>query len=160
LIRVRENELALIGISAILGFVIGIGVEIIGNAVIWFHYILSGVPLDDHLSSGTEIPAFKRFLGPVIGGVLVDIIAALIRLMRPREIVDPIEANARYGGRMSLWDSLNLALVTVFSAGIGGSAGQSGAKLARGADGAEEIGPLISCIVESTDYRQILAEGE
>src|SRR5215469_13029018 len=80
LIRTRENEIALIGISAILGFIIGTGVEIIGNAVIWLHYILFGVPVDGHLSSGTEIPSINRFLGPAIGGVLVGIIAALIRV--------------------------------------------------------------------------------
>jgi len=143
LIRVRENEAALIGISAILGFIVGIGVEIIGNAVIWFHYILFGVPLDGHLSFGTEIPSFNRFFGPAIGGVLVGIIAALIRLMRPREIVDAIEANALYGGRMSLWDSLNLTLVTVVSVGFGGSAGLEAAYTQAGSGLASKTGRYL-----------------
>ena len=55
--------------------------------------------------------------------MLVGLTAAIIRYLRPHEIVDPIEANALYGGRMSMWDSLNLTLITVITVSFGGSAG-------------------------------------
>src|SRR5262249_60202850 len=49
-------------------------------------------------------------------------VVALARWRPPRE-VDPIEANALHGGRMSLVGSLNVALQTVWSSGVGASVG-------------------------------------
>jgi CIC family chloride channel protein len=43
--------------------------------------------------------------------------------LRPRNLVDPIEANAMYGGRMSLKDSLIVAAQTAWSNGVGASVG-------------------------------------
>ena len=126
LTRFRENEIALIVIAALAGFVIGAVVSVIDGAVVELHYLIFGVPLDAHLSAGREIPAGVRFFAPVAGGILVGLIAATIRHFRPREIVDAIEANALYGGRMSLRDSIHLGLLTIVSVGFGGSAGFGG----------------------------------
>src|SRR5262249_35781211 len=49
-------------------------------------------------------------------------VVALAR-WRPAREVDPIEANALHGGRMSLVGSLNVALQTVWSSGVGASVG-------------------------------------
>src|SRR5262249_59940464 len=49
-------------------------------------------------------------------------VVALARWRPPRE-VDPIEANALHGGRMSLIGSLNVALQTIWSSGVGASVG-------------------------------------
>ncbi len=140
LIRIRENELALIGIAALVGFAVGICVVIINGAVLWLHYILFGVPIDGHLSAATDIPPYIGFLGPLVGGLLVGLIATIIKYARPREIVDAIEANALYGGRMSLWDSINLALLTVVSVGFGGSAGLEAAYTQVGSGLASKAG--------------------
>ncbi|MGO9544988.1 MAG: chloride channel protein [Rhodomicrobium sp.] len=143
LIRLRENEIALIGVAALLGFTIGAGVAVIDGAVVWMHYILFGVPIEGHLSAGTPIPSVNSLLAPAIGGVLVGGIATLIRYVRPREIVDAIEANALYGGRMSLWDSLNLALLTVVAVGFGGSAGLEAAYTQVGSGFASKAGQAL-----------------
>ncbi len=139
----RENEVALIGAGALVGCAVGIGVEIVSGAVAVLHYILFGIPFDGHLSFGVSVPSFIRFLGPAIGGVLVGLIAAAIRFLRPREIVDAIEANALYGGRMSLWDSVNLALLTVVSVGFGGSAGLEAAYTQLGSGFASKAGQYL-----------------
>ena len=46
-----------------------------------------------------------------------------IRKWRPRRPIDPIEANALQGGRMSLLDSFLITAQTVVSSGVGGSVG-------------------------------------
>jgi len=143
LIRLRENEIALIAIAALAGFAIGAVVAIIDEAVVWLYYILFRVPIDAHLSAGTEIPALVRFFTPAIGGLLIGVIVAAIRYFRPREIVDAIEANALYGGRMSLRDSIHLAVLTIIAVGFGGSAGLEAAYTQVGSGLASKIGQNI-----------------
>ncbi|MGA7328758.1 MAG: chloride channel protein [Rhodomicrobium sp.] len=142
LLRSRENELAIIVLAAFVGFLVGIGVGVIGGAVAWLHFILFGAPIDGHLSEA-PIPPFIAFLAPVLGGLLIAVISSLIRYLRPREIVDAIEANALYGGRMSLWDSINLALLTVVSVGFGGSAGLEAAYTQVGSGFASKAGQSL-----------------
>jgi chloride channel protein, CIC family len=84
-----------------------------------------------------------RFFAPVAGGILVGLIAATIRHFRPREIVDAIEANALYGGRMSLRDSIHLGLLTIVSIGFGGSASLEAAYTQVGSGFASKIGQNI-----------------
>lgn len=140
LIRIRENEAALIATAAFVGSCVGAVVGVIEGAVEWLHYVFFGVALDSHLSAGTYIPSINSLLIPAAGGVLVGLIGIFIRYLRPREIVDAIEANALYGGRMSLWDSLDLALVTVISVGFGGSAGLEAAYTQVGSGFASKVG--------------------
>jgi chloride channel protein, CIC family len=140
LIRIRENEVAIIAIAAAAGFVVGAGVAAIGSAAALLHHILFGVPPGSHASAGAAIPTISAFLAPAIGGMLVGLTAAIIRYLRPHEIVDPIEANALYGGRMSMWDSLNLTLITVISVSFGGSAGLEAAYTQAGSGFASKTG--------------------
>jgi chloride channel protein, CIC family len=143
LTRIRESEVALIGIAAITGFVVGTGVAAITVATGWLHIIVFGVPMAAHLSAGIQIPAALRFFAPALGGLLIGLIWAFTRYLRPREIVDPIEANALYGGRMSLRDSLNLGLMTVIAVGFGGSAGLEAALTQVGSGFASKVGQYI-----------------
>ncbi|MGP0040037.1 MAG: chloride channel protein [Rhodomicrobium sp.] len=140
LVRIRENEVALIATAAAVGSLVGAGVGVIDGAVVWLHFILFGVPLDGHLSAGSLIPSINTLFAPAIGGALVGLTVIVIRYFRPREIVDAIEANALYGGRMSLWDSLNLALITMISVGFGGSAGLEAAYTQVGSGFASKVG--------------------
>ena len=139
----RENEAAFIGTAALVGFAVGAGVALIEGAVEWLHYILFGVPLNGHLSDGTQIPSINSLIVPAIGGVLLGLTGLVIHYFRPREIVDAIEANALYGGRMSLWDSLDLALLTVINVGFGGSAGLEAAYTQVGSGLASKAGQSL-----------------
>ena len=49
--------------------------------------------------------------------------AELIAYWRPEREIDPIEANALHGGRMSLLGSIIVAAETVWSSGVGASVG-------------------------------------
>ncbi|MGA9456376.1 MAG: chloride channel protein, partial [Pseudolabrys sp.] len=59
---------------------------------------------------------------PSLGGLLFGLVTAFITRRRGTE-VDPIEANALHGGRMSMRGSLIVAAQTVWSSGIGASVG-------------------------------------
>ncbi len=60
---------------------------------------------------------------PLLGGILFGASTELIRRWRPEREIDPIEANALHGGRMSLIGSIIVAAQTVWSSGVGASVG-------------------------------------
>src|SRR5260221_11329560 len=61
--------------------------------------------------------------GPGGGGVIFGLALMALARWRPTREVDPIEANALRGGRMSLVGSISVALQTVWSSGVGASVG-------------------------------------
>ena len=121
--NLRNNEVALIVASAALGVVIGLGVIVIQDLVQRIHELGFAIPAGRHLSEGVAPDWWRVLLLPVVGGLLSGGVSFLIRRWRPREIVDAIEANALFGGKMSLTDSANLTILTLISSGFGASVG-------------------------------------
>ena len=74
------------------------------------------------LSGRVTLDPLRAFVVPSIGGLLFGLVTAFIARRRGRE-VDPIEANALHGGRMSMRGSLIVALQTIWSSGVGASVG-------------------------------------
>jgi CIC family chloride channel protein len=62
-------------------------------------------------------------VGPALGGLVLGRVTLGLARLRPRRAVDPIEANALFGGRMSLSGSLIVVLQTIMSNGVGASVG-------------------------------------
>jgi CIC family chloride channel protein len=60
---------------------------------------------------------------PLAGGLVFGVARELIAYWRPEREIDPIEANALHGGRMSLLGSIIVAAETVWSSGVGASVG-------------------------------------
>jgi CIC family chloride channel protein len=60
---------------------------------------------------------------PLLGGLLFGAATEMIRRWRPEREVDPIEANALHGGRMSLLGSMIVAAQTIWSSGVGAAVG-------------------------------------
>jgi CIC family chloride channel protein len=121
--NLRNNEIALILVSAGVGVAVGFGVIAISTIVQYMHAINFALAPDQHLSEGGAPDWWRVLLIPALGGLLSGIAAMLIRRWRPREIVDAIEANALFGGKMSLTDSANLTFLTLISSGFGASVG-------------------------------------
>ncbi len=96
-------------------------------------------------------------LVPVVGGLLVGLFSALLRRWRPREVVDAIEANALFGGRMSLGDSLGLVWVTILSGGFGASVGLEAAYTQLGAALASRLGRMVE--LRRDDMRTLVGCG-
>jgi hypothetical protein len=62
-------------------------------------------------------------LVPSLGGLLLGVALLLVLRWRPAREIDPIEANALHGGRMSFRGSTIVALQTTWSSGVGASVG-------------------------------------
>jgi chloride channel protein, CIC family len=121
LVRARESSLAILG--ALIGALAGLVVAVMSRGVTLLHTVLFGVPPGERLSSLSVLDPYVALAVPTLGGLLFGAaVFALARWRPPREI-DPIEANALHGGRMSLYGSLVVALQTVWSSGVGASVG-------------------------------------
>ncbi|MGH6828993.1 MAG: chloride channel protein [Rhizomicrobium sp.] len=118
----RDAEPGQIVLCAATGALIGVVVDLLRSAVSWLHVYDFGIPAHRYLSEGIDVSRIRLLLVPMFGGLLLGLAARAMR-RRFSQIVDPIEANALHGGRMSLRDSLWLTLTTVISNGAGASLG-------------------------------------
>ena len=94
-----------------------------GHATQLLHEVLFDLPPGVRLSAGSGLDPWRVLVVPVLGGVVLVLIMKLRGRFSSRQVVDPIEANALYGGRMSLLDSLGVGLETMVSNGSGASVG-------------------------------------
>src|ERR1700754_2625788 len=97
----RDAELSQILVCALMGVVIGAMVDLLREGVAWLHVYDFGIPADHYLSEGLGVQTSRLLLVPLLGGLLIGALALLMK-KRFGDIVDPIEANALHGGRMSL----------------------------------------------------------
>jgi len=141
--RLRDSELFLLVLALATGIAAGIGVVLINLMLAGVRKLAFGVPFGSHLSEITGIVPPRVVLVPILGGLLVGLSATILRRWRPREVVDAIEANALFGGRMSLGDSIGLVWVTILSGGFGASVGLEAAYTQFGAAMASRLGRSI-----------------
>jgi chloride channel protein, CIC family len=120
---VRAHETSLVFLAAIVGVIGGLVVAAMGAAVDLLHAVLFNLNSGDRLSSQISIDPVRALLVPSLGGLLLGIAFLLLLRWRPAREIDPIEANALHGGRMSFRGSVIVALETVWSSGVGASVG-------------------------------------
>jgi chloride channel protein, CIC family len=120
---VRAHETSLIVLAALVGVVGGLVVSAMGAAVELFHVVLFNLQPDERLSSQSMIEPVRAVLVPSLGGLLLGLAFLQLARWRPAREVDPIEANALHGGRMSFRGSAIVALETIWSSGVGASVG-------------------------------------
>jgi len=120
---VRARESSLIGLAALVGVVAGLVVALMGTAVDLIHEVLFNLQHGERLSARLSLNPILALSVPLLGGILFGISSELIRRWRPEREIDPIEANALHGGRMSLLGSIIVAAQTVWSSGVGASVG-------------------------------------
>ncbi len=119
----RARELSLVGLAAAVGAIAGLVVAVMGDTVDLLHELFFHLAPGERLSGRLTLNPWLAFLIPTAGGIIFGITAEIIRRWRPDREIDPIEANALHGGRMSLLGSLVVALQTVWSSGVGASVG-------------------------------------
>jgi chloride channel protein, CIC family len=107
----RDSDLFLLVLAVGAGVAAGIGVVLIDFLLAGLRWFAFAIPRDGHLSD-IDLGPGRVLLMPVLGGLLVGLAAALLRRWRQRAVIDAIEANALFGGRMSVGDSLGLVGVT------------------------------------------------
>jgi CIC family chloride channel protein len=120
---VRAHEASLILLAAVIGTIGGLVVAAMGAAVLKVHEMLFAIPAGEHLSSQAEIDPLRAVLVPGIGGLVLGGAFVMLLRWRPAREIDPIEANALHGGRMSFRGSVIVALQTIWSSGVGASVG-------------------------------------
>jgi chloride channel protein, CIC family len=155
--NLRDNEVGLLAISALLGAVAGLAVGAIERLVQLVHEINFAISAEMHLSASSSIAWWRLLLVPAIGGLLSGTVAVLIRRRRRREAVDAIEANALFGGRMSLTDSAALTGLTMISSGFGASVGMEAGFTQLGAGFASHVGQRLR--VRRSDLRTLVGCG-
>jgi CIC family chloride channel protein len=141
--RLRDSELFVLVLALATGVAAGLGVVLINLVLGVVRHLAFDIPFGAHLSEITSGEPARTVLMPIIGGLLVGLTAMLLRRWRPREVVDAIEANALFGGRMSLGDSAGLVWVTILSGGFGASVGLEAAYTQLGAAVASRIGRAV-----------------
>jgi len=141
--NIRNSELGLTLVAAVMGAVVALGVAGTRSLVDEMHHLLFGIGFDQHLSGTVMIEPWRLLAVPCLGGFAYGLIAFLLRRWRPRDIVDAIEANALHGGRMSLSDSLRLTGLTILSAGFGASVGLEAAFTQLGSGTASRLGRML-----------------
>jgi CIC family chloride channel protein len=120
---VRAREFSLILLAAVVGAFAGVVVTLMSSGVDLLHSLFFGLPLGQRLSALTSLDPVLAMLVPTLGGLVLGVAYTFIAAWRPAREVDPIEANALHGGRMSLTGSVIVALQTVWSSGVGASVG-------------------------------------
>jgi CIC family chloride channel protein len=121
LVRARESGLVVLG--ALIGAIAGGVVAAMSLGVSVLHSVLFDIPWGARLSSLTAISPTLAIAVPTVGGLVFGLALTALLRWRPGREIDPIEANALHGGRMSVRGSLIVALQTVWSSGVGASVG-------------------------------------
>jgi CIC family chloride channel protein len=120
---VRAHETSLVVLAALVGTIAGWVVLAMSVAVAGLHALLFNIDIRERLSSQLGIDPLRALLVPSLGGLVLGLALLLLQRWRPAREIDPIEANALHGGRMSFRGSVIVALQTVWSSGVGASVG-------------------------------------
>src|ERR1700712_2400330 len=120
---VRADEIWLVVLAAFVGCATGIMVWLMTATTQLIHQNLFGIGSSQRLSAMVSLDPLRTVLVPTLGGLALGLLTLGIARFRPRRTVDPIEANALFGGRMSLNGSLIVVLQTILSNGVGASVG-------------------------------------
>jgi CIC family chloride channel protein len=137
---VRARESSLVVLALLIGVLAGLGVVAMSDATNLLHWLFFDIPWKNRLSAEDFVDPRLAVAVPAIGGLIFGCALLLVSRWRPQREVDPIEANALHGGRMSLRGSLNVALQTIWSCGVGASVGLEAGYTQLGGGMASRIG--------------------
>jgi CIC family chloride channel protein len=119
---VRSSEIGIVVLASLVGVLAGLVVLAMSFTTQLLHELIFGLAHGQRLSITTTIPPWRAIAGPVLGGLAIGC-ASWLFFRRRKQPIDPIEANALHGGRMSFRDSVFVALQTMGSSGAGASVG-------------------------------------
>ncbi|MFO1082437.1 MAG: chloride channel protein [Reyranellaceae bacterium] len=155
--RLRSSELVQIVVCAVAGAVVGGGVAGVHWLVDAIHRLAFGLTGPDSLSTGLGLDTQRLLLVPALGGLALGLGALAMRRLRPGDIVDPIEANALHGGRMSMIDSLRLLVATLMSNASGVAVGMEAGYSQLGSGAFSKVGQYFR--LRRADLRIFVAAG-
>lgn len=154
---VRADEIWLVVLAAFLGCGTGVAVWAMTDATQYIHEFLFGIGHDQRLSAMEYVNPYRTVLVPVLGGLLLGAVTLGLSRLHPRRTVDPIEANALFGGRMSMNGSLIVVVQTIMSNGFGASIGLEAGYTQIGSAIASRVGQAFR--VRRSDLRLLVGCG-
>jgi chloride channel protein, CIC family len=154
---VRADEVWLALLATAVGICGGFGVVLINSITLFMHTVLFHLPPGQGLSESRSLDPVRVLAVPVLGGLVLGLSMLLLARLRVHHLVDPIEANALYGGRMSLKDSLIVAAQTAWSNGVGASVGMEAGYAQLGSGIASWVGRNFR--LRRNDLRVLVACG-
>ncbi len=154
---IRADEIGLIVIAALIGVAVGLTTIAMNGTAQLCHELLFGISHGQRLSSAPSVDPLRTVAVPLLGGLAVGLLGLAVTRWWPRRAVDPIEANALYGGRMSLNDSLVVVAQTLLSNGVGASVGLEAGYTQIGSALASRLGRELR--VRRTDLRLLVGCG-
>lgn len=156
--RLRSNEPTQIFVCATIGAVIGAMIAGLRRLVELIHQLGFRLSSAHGLSTGIDVDVERILIVPVIGGLVLGVSALIVRrFFRVKEIVDPIEANALHGGRMSMFGSLRLLVSTIVSNGSGVAVGMEAGYSQLGAAVLAKVGQYFR--LRRSDQRIFVGAG-
>jgi CIC family chloride channel protein len=153
----RSSEIGQILLCAALGAAVGAMVATLRNFVFFLHRIDFGLPRGAYLSATDNVSPFLIVMVPATGGLIVGLWARWLRNRKVKEVVDPVEANALLGGRMSFRESVRLTVATMIANASGASLGMEAGYSQFGASVFSSIGQYFQ--LRRADLRVFVTAG-
>ena len=153
----RSNEFYLIPLALVVGVVAGAVVTLMSDIAQIAHVLIFGIPIDVRLSANAYFSPIILFIAPALGGLSLGIMEWWRRRLKISNAVDPIEANALRGGRLSARDSVVVSGQTLISNGCGASVGLEAGYTQIGSGAASLIGQFLN--LRRNDLRLIVGCG-
>ena len=155
--RLRASEFGMTALAIGVGVLAGLCVAVMTTLVNIAHMRIFGIPFDVRLSAAARVAPLAAFGAPMLGGLLLGSIDLWLARRKAPPAVDPVEANALRGGRMSLRESLLVATQTVISNGCGASVGLEAGYAQIGAGVASYLG--VRSRLRRQDLRMLVGCG-
>jgi len=153
----RSNEFYLIPLALVVGVVTGAIVTLMSEIAQIAHVLIFGIPVDVRLSANDRVNPIIALIAPAAGGLLLGVMEWLRRRWKIASAVDPIEANALRGGRLSLRDSIIVSGQTLVSNGCGASVGLEAGYTQIGSGAASLLGQVLN--LRRNDLRLVVGCG-
>jgi CIC family chloride channel protein len=154
--RIRSSELWLIAVATLVGAAAGALAVVQARVAHGLQAALFNIDIDQRLSAQTAIAPWRTLAIP-LGGLVLGLVTWAWLKYRPRPAVDPVEANALHGGRLSVADSAFICGQTVLSNGVGASVGLEAAYAQAGAAAASFVGQRLN--LRRADMRTLVGAG-
>ncbi|MGA7806939.1 chloride channel protein, partial [Bradyrhizobium sp.] len=156
-VLLRGNEFYLIPLALVVGVLAGAIVTLMSDVAQIMHVMIYGIPIDVRLSANAYVNPIVALIAPACGGLALGLMEWLRRRWKLSSAVDPIEANALRGGRLSLRDSMVVSGQTLVSNGCGASVGLEAGYTQIGAGAASLVGQILH--LRRNDLRLIVGCG-
>src|ERR1700679_1111136 len=101
---IRASAAARVAVAIPVGALAGACVIAMTKIAELAHVAIYGIPFDERLSAQAHISFFAALAALCAGGLVLGLVDAWRRRRRAAPSIDPVEANALHGGRLSFRD--------------------------------------------------------